>query len=159
MSFQSPMTDSQPPREELTGRGKDPVEHGAATTGDSRIRVFDMESVSLGSLSFHGDCEFLTRLTAPGFPLHLAVHEISPVGEQPLPYVEMHTHQNPEVNILVSPQGNLTYLFRSGGEQFTVRAPACVWIPAGVPHAANVVSGEGFLVALILSDGFEARRG
>ena len=126
---------------------------------NERIRVYEMQSSPLDSILFHSNCEFITRLAPAGFPLQVAVHAIGPIDGQPAPYVELHTHETSEVNILVSPQGDLTYLYRSNGEQFTLKAPACVWIPPGVPHAAHAISGSGIFVCLILSEDYHAQRG
>lgn len=126
---------------------------------NERIRAYDMQSSPLDGILFHSNCEWITRLAPTGFPLQVAVHAIGPMDGQPLPYVELHTHDTPEVNILMSTQGDLTYLYRSNSEEFTLKAPACVWIPPRVPHAAHVISGSGIFVCLILSEDYQARRG
>jgi quercetin dioxygenase-like cupin family protein len=126
---------------------------------NERICVYEMQSSPLDSLLFHSNCDCLTRLAPTGFPVQVAVHVIRPMDREPAPYVELHTHETPEVNILVSTQGDLTYLYRSSGEQFTVKAPACVWIPPRVPHAEHVISGSGIFVCLILSEDYHAQRG
>ena len=66
------------------------------------IRVYDMQPIPLADVLFHSNSDVVTRLAPSGFPLHMAVHEIGPTAGQSLPYVELHTHETPEVNILVS---------------------------------------------------------
>ena len=36
------------------------------------------------------------------------------------------------------------------GIRYEVRGPASVFIPAGLPHSANVRAGTGFFVAIVL---------
>ena len=130
-----------------------------ATAGNGRIRAYSMRPTPLDTLSFHTNCEFITRLAPRAFPLHVSVHEVGPVDGQPASYVELHSHETPEVNILISTQEKLTYLYRSNEEEFILEAPACVWIPPGVPHAAQAVSGAGVFVCLILAEEYQALRG
>ena len=126
---------------------------------DGQLRIFDLQSVPLDNILFHSNCEFITRLAPQGFPLHLAVHEVKHIDEQPPPYVELHSHDTHEVNILVSNNGDLIYLYCYDGQEITVKAPACIWIPAGVAHAAYAISGSGTFVCMVLSEGYSAHQG
>jgi hypothetical protein len=45
----------------------------------------------------------ITRLFAEAFPVHLAIHEVSPVTAPPAVYTEPHVHEDTdEINIIIS---------------------------------------------------------
>ncbi len=60
----------------------------------------------------------------------------------------MHEDWN-EVNIIVSPD-ELVYRIQLGDRTYTVRNNACIWIPKGTFHSANVVRGTGYYIAFRL---------
>jgi hypothetical protein len=127
------------------------------TQEEPRIRVYDMQSAPLGNLPFHGDCSFITRWAPADFPLHMGVHVIDPLTAPPEAYAQLHSHDCPEMNMLFSPQGELVYKMQTRDEEIIVNAPGCIWIPAGVAHAASVVKGSGIFVAVLLTDHYQGR--
>jgi hypothetical protein len=84
----------------------------------------------------------------PDAQTHVAVHQVSARGNQPHEYCRLHTHTVPELNLIL-PVGRLSYELVLGDERYDVDGPASVFIPAGLPHSANVKSGTGFYVAIV----------
>ena len=116
--------------------------------------IFENVVTDLGSIPFHAPSSEVQRF-APAdfpFPVHLAIHQIKIAETTPAQYVEAHSHEHPELNILIGEPGALVYRFELDGEVREVRSPATVWIPAGVKHAASAVSGTGHYVCMILAD-------
>ncbi|QBD79801.1 hypothetical protein EPA93_29005 [Ktedonosporobacter rubrisoli] len=80
----------------------------------------------------------------------MAIHRVSdaqPDGEK---YTQAHTHDVDEINILIGDEGGLKYEIQLGDERFEVESNTSIYIPAGTPHAANVLSGSGYFVVLRL---------
>lgn len=107
----------------------------------------------LESVPWHGAGPLIRWLMAgadvhPGGDTHIAVHRVS-ATEQARAYCDVHVHRSPEFNLLL-PITELTYDVTLGDEHFVVEAPASIHIPAGTPHSANVRSGTGFFVAIVL---------
>lgn len=112
--------------------------------------LFDLLPSALSSVPFHTDTPAITRYFAEGFPLFLGVHEVSPVAEPPAAYTQPHLHEDyDEVNIILSPT-ELVYRIQVGTETHIVRNNACVWIPRGTVHSANVLKGSGYYLAIRL---------
>jgi mannose-6-phosphate isomerase-like protein (cupin superfamily) len=110
--------------------------------------VFDMLPIPLSNVPFHDNTESITRWFAAGFPVHLAVHEVSPVINPPAEYTQPHVHDDSdEVNIIIS-QHILLYKIQVGDEAYTVSNNACIWIPRGIVHSANVLQGSGYFVTI-----------
>jgi hypothetical protein len=102
----------------------------------------------LSAIPYHDDVYCIDRYFALGFPYHLAIHKISNLDETPAPYTKLHDHDFPEINILIGE--NLKYCIQLGDEITTITGNYSVWIPAGTLHAANVISGEGYYIAIRL---------
>ncbi|SOD99152.1 hypothetical protein [Spirosoma fluviale] len=115
--------------------------------------IFNMEPSALAGVPFHTNTANIVRYFSKQFPLHLAVHEVSPVLYPPADYTAPHLHDDcDEINIIIS-SDELVYKIVLGEEEFTVTNNACIWIPAGLLHSANVLSGAGFFVAVRLEKG------
>lgn len=108
----------------------------------------------LKDLLFHDEGP-LTRWLMSGAELHpdagthVAVHRVSGLQRESRAYCEVHEHTVPELNLIL-PITNLTYEIVLGDERYDVDGPASVFIPAGLPHSANVKAGSGFFVAIAL---------
>lgn len=106
---------------------------------------------ALSAVPFHHDTPAITHYTAKRFPLHLGVHHVSPVQAPPDGYGEPHVHEeHDEVNLIIS-DTELVYRIRLGDEELTVSNNACIWIPRGIVHSANVLKGSGYYIALRLN--------
>lgn len=117
---------------------------------DSREQslIFGMIPKALSSVPFHKNTKAITRYFAKDFPLHIAVHEVSPISVPPPEYTEPHVHEDfDEVNIIISNQ-DLLYAIQLGNEKYTVSSNACIWIPRGTTHSANVLSGSGHFITI-----------
>jgi hypothetical protein len=84
----------------------------------------------------------------PSLAKHIVAHEIHSVSAARRRYSELHVHDCPEVNILLS-LTRLVFEIRLADDVYVVEAPATIHIPAGVPHSANVIEGSGFYLAAL----------
>jgi quercetin dioxygenase-like cupin family protein len=110
--------------------------------------ILTMLPEALSNVPFHHDTPCITRFTAKSFPLHLGVHQVSPVSTPPPQYTEPHIHEEyHEVNLIISEQ-ELVYHIQLGNEVYTISNNACIWIPKGTVHAANLVRGSGYYIAM-----------
>jgi quercetin dioxygenase-like cupin family protein len=110
--------------------------------------ILEMQPQALSEVPFHHDTPCITRFTAFNFPLHLGVHQIASVNTPPPEYTEPHVHaDHHEVNLIISEQ-ELVYCIRLGDQVYTVTNNACIWIPKGTVHSANLVKGNGYYIAL-----------
>ena len=110
--------------------------------------IYNMQPSALSNVPFHTDTKSVTRYFAEAFPLHMAVHQVSPVFTPPLEYTQPHVHEDSdEINIIISPQ-NLVYKIQLGNKDYIVHNNAAIWIPRGTVHSANVLKGAGFFIAL-----------
>lgn len=118
------------------------------TRKDSHI--FSLLPVGLSNVPFHEDTPSITRYFAENFPLHLAVHEVSPVLQPPTEYTQPHVHEDrDEINIIVA-RHKLLYKICLGNDDYTLDNNSAVWIPRGMRHSANVLYGSGFFITLQL---------
>jgi mannose-6-phosphate isomerase-like protein (cupin superfamily) len=123
---------------------------GALTTGCNTVygNIFKLLAEPLSNIPFHENTDAITRFVAKGFPVHLAVHQVSPVQSPPLQYTFAHVHEEyDEVNIILSSK-SLVYKIQTGTDVYTVTDNTCIFIPKGTVHSANVLSGEGFFITL-----------
>lgn len=118
-------------------------------------------SAPLKNVPFHSGSGAIQRTIPEKFPVYVAVHSISSSALVPDKdaRVILHKHDAPEINMLISENGKLRYEIRTDNNIYEVESPSCVYIPAGVQHAADYVSGTGSFICVFLSEGtpkFEA---
>lgn len=112
------------------------------------LQLFKMLPAALGNVPFHEDTPSITRYFAENFPVHVAVHKVSPVMSAPKEYTQLHVHDDSdEVNIIIS-QNNLRFKVKLEDEEFIAENNSCVWIPRGTWHSANVLRGSGYFITL-----------
>lgn len=112
--------------------------------------IFTMAASALSAVPFHQDTKSIRRYFSEKFPVHIAVHEVSPVIFPPEEYTQLHKHHDhDEINIIISPH-NLVYKICLDDEQYTVTNNSCIWIPRGMMHPANVLKGSGYFIAMRL---------
>lgn len=106
----------------------------------------------LGDTPCHQANFGIRRLAPLGFPVHVGIHQVAAGAATDRPdYSTPHHHpDHDEVNILISEE-HLAYRLTFADETYEVEAPATIWIPAGVSHSANVISGSGTFVCLRLN--------
>lgn len=107
---------------------------------------------SLGAVSCHSHVDWIERLVAKNFPVHLSVHHISDAKEMPLDYVQSHHHSYPELNIIISDDNSLQFKVELGDDVHYVESPSSIWIPAGMDHSTVAISGSGYFVCMILKE-------
>jgi hypothetical protein len=121
-----------------------------APVSREQASIFKMLPVALSNVPFHANTESITRLFAEKFPVHLAVHEVSPVKVAPEEYTQPHIHDDcDEINIILSQQ-HLLYKIQVGNDEFAVGNNSCIWIPRYTIHAANVLEGAGYFITMRL---------
>jgi 2-isopropylmalate synthase len=97
----------------------------------------------------------LSRKIIPTSDTHIAVHFIN--GKQKYSqYSTLHRHDYDEINLILSENDKLTYEIQLEDETYVVSSPSTVYIPKDTRHKANVVSGKGIFVCIILSDGYKS---
>ena len=90
---------------------------------------------------------------------HIAIHEFSGVTPANRSYCDLHVHDYDEIDVFHSTAGGgLRVAVQLGDETIEVEAPSTVFIPAGTPHAANVIAGTGFMIAILEDGHFRATR-
>jgi hypothetical protein len=114
----------------------------------------------LSKVPFHEDGPLTRWLMAsreidPSLDVFIALHQFDDVSSASRHYCHEHVHDCDELNILHS-TSHLEIEMRLDDETFIVTAPASVVIPAGVVHSANVRSGQGILVAVLLDGSYRA---
>lgn len=117
--------------------------------------VCEHQASPLASVFAHRDVECITRFFAAEAPMHLAIHRIDGAAPEDRNYTDLHTHAGEaELNIIIPDATGLTYRIEVADETYLISSNSSIWIPPGVPHSANVVSGSGYFVALRLNDYF-----
>lgn len=98
----------------------------------------------------HKNSENIIRYISKNFPLHLAIHKVETCKAYEV-YTELHTHDEDEINIIIGNE-ELEYSIQLEEEIYTVKPITSVWIPRGIKHAANVVKGQGYFIAIRLGN-------
>ena len=119
---------------------------------------------ALNTVAFHHDAP-LTRYVMlqkdkvegdGGF--RVVSHVINDLPEIVPPYCELHWHEFDEVNLILSQDNSLKYKIRLDDETYEVTAPATIYIPKGIKHAAEVVSGKGIFLAITFTNDYKAQQ-
>lgn len=97
----------------------------------------------------------LSKKTIPESKIHAAVHFVDAIDKKISKYSILHKHNVDEVNILLSQNDKLVYEIQLDDEIYKVSSPVTVFIPKGVNHRADVISGSGFFVCLIMSNKYK----
>jgi hypothetical protein len=108
-------------------------------------------SSSLNTVPFHKDVGSIKRFVPEGFPIHMAIHEVSQTSTLDEDYCDSHVHSFPELNLILGEPGALVYKIQLGDEIHEVESPASIWIPPYLEHSANVIRGKGYFIAIRLS--------
>ena len=97
----------------------------------------------------------LSQKTIPESKIHAAVHFVDAINKKISKYSILHKHDTDEVNIILSENNKLVYEIQLDDEIYKVSSPVTIFIPKGVKHRADVISGKGFFVCLILSNKYK----
>lgn len=85
-------------------------------------------------------------------------HIITELPDKIPAYCELHRHDFDEVNLILSEDNSLKYCIQLEDETYEVNAPATVYIPKGIRHAAEVISGRGIYIAITFTKDFKAQK-
>jgi hypothetical protein len=97
----------------------------------------------------------LSKKIIPESKIHTAVHFVD-VSDKKIPkYSILHKHDVDEVNLILSQRDKLVYEIQLDDEIYKVSSPVTIFIPKGVNHRADVISGSGIFVCLILSNKYK----
>lgn len=97
----------------------------------------------------------LSKKTIPESNIHAAVHFVNAIDKKISKYSILHKHDTDEVNIILSQDAKLVYEIQMDDEIYKVSSPVTIFIPKGVKHRADVISGSGFFVCLIMSNKYK----
>lgn len=87
--------------------------------------------------------------------IRIVTHIISDLPTLIPPYCDLHWHEFDEINLIISDK-SLRYKIRLEDEEYEVESPCTVYIPKGVRHAAEVLSGTGVFVAITFTKEYRA---
>ncbi len=86
----------------------------------------------------------------------VVTHIINDVPEVVESYCEKHWHEFDEVNHILSEDGSLRYKITLGDETYEVNSPSTVYIPKGLKHSAEVISGKGVFICTTFTKDYKA---
>lgn len=92
----------------------------------------------------------LSKKIIPQSDMHIAVHFVDATKKLP-EYSITHKHSKDEINLILSEDSKLKYRIGLDDETYTVTSPCTVFIPKGLNHSAQAISGKGIFVCIILS--------
>lgn len=118
---------------------------------------------SLESLPFHGDAPIkrllmLDKNSVPESNTHIAVHIIKDLPKEIPSYSKPHKHSCDEINLILSEDSILVYKIQFENEVYEVSSPATIYIPKGVSHSAEVLSGKGIFVCVVLQGDYDTSK-
>lgn len=98
----------------------------------------------------------LDKSMIPESNTHVAVHFVDATKKLPQ-YSELHKHNQNEINLILSENSKLTYEIHLGDETYKIKSPSTIFIPKGLEHSAQAISGKGIFVCIILSSKYESK--
>ncbi len=109
---------------------------------------------SLDKVPFHSKApikrlSMLNKTLIPQSDTHIAVHFVDASAVLPK-YSELHKHDHDEINLILSEDSSLTYDIQLEDESYEVASPSTIFIPKGMQHSAQAISGKGIFVCVIL---------
>lgn len=116
---------------------------------------------SLDKVPFHKKApirrlSMLNKFLIPESNTHIAVHFIDASKKLPQ-YSQLHQHNYDEINLILSEHSKLTYEIQLDHEKYVVSSPSTIFIPKGLQHSAQALSGSGIFVCIILSSKYSSQ--
>ena len=116
---------------------------------------------SLSKVPFHSNApvkrlSMLSKKLVPESDTHIAVHFVNSKKKRFPQYSSLHKHNYDEINLILSEDSKLTYTIQLDDETYKVSSHSTIFITKGVKHKANVISGKGIFVCIILSDNYKS---
>ena len=114
----------------------------------------------LSKVAFHKKApikriSMLSKKTISESKIHAAVHFVDAVDKKISKYSTLHKHDADEINLILSDSGKLFYEIQLDDEIYKVNSPVTVFIPKGVKHRADAISGKGIFVCMIMSNKYK----
>ncbi len=111
---------------------------------------------SLDKVPFHSNApikrlSMLSKSLIPASNTHIAVHFVDASKDLPK-YSKLHQHNHDEINLILSENSSLTYDIQLEDESYEVTSTSTIFIPKGIKHSAQAISGKGIFVCMILSN-------
>jgi 2-isopropylmalate synthase len=91
----------------------------------------------------------------PGADLFITSRSVTKLAEPAEPNVLPHRHTVSQTYLFFSPDDSLELEVELEGRRSHVRAPASVFIPAGVEHALRILRGTGTVLSIVRSGVYE----
>ena len=118
----------------------------------------------LSAVSFHHDAP-LTRyvmlqkeeVEGDG-GLKIVVHVIKDLPATIPPYADLHKHDFDEINLILSEDNSLKYKVQLDDEVYEAISPSTIYIPKGVRHSAEVLSGHGMYITILFTKEYKAQK-
>jgi uncharacterized RmlC-like cupin family protein len=98
----------------------------------------------------------LNKKIIPQSDTHIAVHFVDAAKKLP-EYSSPHKHNEDEINLILSEDSKLKYRIDLEDETYTVTSPCTIFIPKGLNHSAQAISGKGIFVCIILSNRYSSK--
>ena len=100
----------------------------------------------------------LDKASVPESSTCVSVHVIKDLPKEFPKYSELHKHDCDEINLILSEDDKLIYKVQLENELYEVSSPATIFVPKGVKHSAEVLSGKGIFVCMILEGDYNASK-
>lgn len=88
--------------------------------------------------------------------IRIVTHIINSLPNTIPAYCDLHWHDFDEINLILSEDSSLKYRIRIEDETYEVDSPSTIYIPKGVKHAAEVISGKGVYVVITFTKNYQA---
>lgn len=110
------------------------------------------------NIPYHMNIPFVRRVLVnndifPDSNMHIAVHHVSDDKNNTVNYCELHSHDVDEINLIIGDNNGegLEYRVTAGDEEIIVKSPQSIFIPKGVKHKAEMLSGKGIFICIVMN--------
>ncbi len=90
--------------------------------------------------------------------VRIVTHIVNSLPDKVESYCELHKHDFDEINLILSEDNSLKYRILFEDEVYEVGSPTTVYIPKGIRHASEVISGKGVYVAILFTKDYKATK-
>lgn len=97
----------------------------------------------------------LSEGVVPGADVFITSRSVTALPAPAEPNVLPHTHEVSQTYMFFSPDDSLEVEVELEGRVTPVRAPASVFIPAGVEHALRILRGTGTVLSIVRSGSYQ----
>lgn len=100
----------------------------------------------------------MDKKSVPESNSYISIHIINNLPKKISPYCELHNHGCDEINLIISEDKELIYKIQLENETYKVISPSTIFIPKGIKHKAEVLSGKGIFVSILLNGTYSATK-